>query len=317
MIKCIEADGAVISDRTSAEPFTVLVSMIAKVELLPLVPDVRGDRHMSSVKLAELIQIASNIGHLRDLMDTEEDPREWKKVKATLPAEEERFVRERNAYVDMVLRERPGSDAVETAQRELEEFRSKSHASWNRATDYTIENLIPHLTKESRKSPELRRAVKIMPWAFAIVCIVAYFGIRIFSAVDVSSPFDSREGISQRAAAMEKFVRHDDFMHTRTRRGGWIKGLLFWPIEPTDAEKTGATEFAGLSLQAMDILRNDGQACGGPAIGQGENLSKDEIEFVDQLAEFVRSDRMKWSNEPTLDISVPIRALYPCDGTNT
>src|SRR3546814_2242053 len=92
------------------------------------------------------------------------------------------------------------------------------------------------LQKEAKKSPAYRKAMKMMPWVIAAVCVVAYFGLRLFSAVDVSAPIASREGVVQRAAAMEKYVRYDDFMHTEVRKGGWLKGIMFWPIEPSDAE---------------------------------------------------------------------------------
>jgi hypothetical protein len=267
---------------------------------------------MSNVKLAELIQIAGDLVRLKDLMDTEENPREWKKAKEAIPAVEERFKKERTAYVDLVLKDRGDEDPVDATIRELEDFRTKAHPSWQPATDYTADHLIPYLQKESRKSPAQRKALKLMPWIFAAICVIAYFGVRVFSAVDVSAPLASRQGIEQRAAAMEKFVRYDDFMHTEVRKGGWLKGIMFWPIEPTDAEMAAASEFAGLTLGAFEILRSNDQVCGDLAVGQSDTLSKDELEFVDQVAEFVDSDRMKWTDEPELDISTPLRALHPC-----
>lgn len=268
---------------------------------------------MSAVQLAQLIQTASTVCQLQDLTDTVEDKREWKKIKDALAGEKERFDKERNAYVDTVLREQPGEDALTTVVAELDDFGDQANASWFPALEYTRENLIPYLAKESKKSPGYRKALKMMPWALGAACVVVYFGFRIFSAVDVSAPLDSKEGMIQRAAAMEKVVRYDDFMHTKVRKGGWLKSMIFWPIEPTDAEMTGASEFAGLSIEALDILRNDGQICGGPAIRQSETLSEEEVKFVGETAEFVTSDRMKWSGEPVLDISVPIRTFYPCD----
>src|SRR3546814_15167992 len=94
---------------------------------------------MSSVKLAELIQIAGDIARLKEMIDTEENPREWKKVKEAIPAMEERFKKARNAYVDTVLMNDDGEDPVDGTIRELEDFRSKAHISWRPATDYTDE----------------------------------------------------------------------------------------------------------------------------------------------------------------------------------
>src|SRR3546814_11661076 len=119
----------------------------------------------------------------------------------------------------------------------------------------------------------------------------------LFSAVDVSAPIASREGVVQRAAAMEKYVRYDDFMHTEVRKGGWLKGIMFWPIEPSDAEMTAASEFAGLTLGAFQILRSHDQVCGDLAIGQNDTLSKDELEFVDRVADFVGKIGHTWCRE--------------------
>src|SRR3546814_16807963 len=96
--------------------------------------------------------------------------------------------------------------------------------------------------------------MKMMPWVIVAVCVVAYFGLRLFSAVDVSAPIASREGVVQRAAAMEKYVRYDDFMHTEVRKGGWRKGIMFWPIESSDTESETAWEFGVLQLGGFYIL---------------------------------------------------------------
>src|SRR3546814_4307505 len=110
---------------------------------------------------------------------------------------------------------------------------------------------------------------------------------------------------------MEKYVRYDDFMHTEVRKGGWLKGIMFWPIEPSDAEMTAASEFAGLTLGAFHILRSNDQVCVDLAIGQYDTLSKDELEFVDRVAECVGSDTVNWTDETELDISYTLRSLNP------
>src|SRR3546814_19562743 len=104
------------------------------------------------------------------------------------------------------------SSDVCSSDLELEDFRSKAHISWRPATDYTADHLVPFLQKEAKKSPAYRKAMKMMPWVIAAVCVVAYFGLRLFSAVDVSAPIASREGVVQRAAALVKYVRYADFM---------------------------------------------------------------------------------------------------------
>src|SRR3546814_5645570 len=127
------------------------------------------------------------------MIDTEENPREWKKVKEAIPAMEERFKKARNAYFDTVLMNDDGEYPVDGTIRELEDFRSKAHISWRPAPDYTADHLVPFLQKEAKKIPAYRTAMKMMPWLIAAVCVVAYSGLRLYSAVDVSAPIASRE----------------------------------------------------------------------------------------------------------------------------
>src|SRR3546814_3880150 len=53
-------------------------------------------------------------------------------------------------------------------------------------TLFPYTTLFRSLQKEAKKSPAYRKAMKMMPWVIAAVCVVAYFGLRLFSAVDVS-----------------------------------------------------------------------------------------------------------------------------------
>src|SRR3546814_7772890 len=78
-----------------------------------------------------------------------------------------------------VLMNDDGEDPVDGTIRELEDFRSKAHISWRPATDYTADHLVPFLQKEAKKSPAYRKAMKMMPWVIAAVCVVAYFGLRL------------------------------------------------------------------------------------------------------------------------------------------
>jgi hypothetical protein len=67
----------------------------------------------------------------------------------------------------------------------------------------------------------------------------------VFKAPIISSAnIETRGGMQQRAAAVEKALRYDDLVGTRVRRGGMFKGVMFWPIKPTDGEIGGAAELA-------------------------------------------------------------------------
>src|SRR3546814_17656771 len=109
---------------------------------------------MSSVKLAELIQIAGDIARLKEMIDTEENPREWKKVKEAIPAMEERFKKARNAYVDTGLMNDDGEDHEDGTISEQEDVQSKSHIRWRHAPNYTAAHLVPILQQTATQSSE-------------------------------------------------------------------------------------------------------------------------------------------------------------------
>src|SRR3546814_1639910 len=96
------------------------------------------------------------------------------------------------------------SDLVDGTIRELEDFRSKAHISWRPATDYTADHLVPFLQKEAKKSPAYRKAMKMMPWVIAAVCVVAYFGLRLFRSEEHTSELQSLMRISYAVFCLKK-----------------------------------------------------------------------------------------------------------------
>ena len=188
---------------------------------------------MSDSYLWDLIQIAARIVQLDQLESEITDKREWKAGKEEWEARKEQFDKLRAEYVDAVLGDDAPSDGVvDEVQGQLTNLREEADPSWHPAFDYMQENLIPYLTKEAGRSPRMRKARKAAPFAAAAHVAVIYFGIAKFSGTPDTAAIDTREGIEQRAAATEKVIRYDDWMDTRVRKGGWLKGILLWPIEP-------------------------------------------------------------------------------------
>ena len=147
--------------------------------------------------------------------------------------------------------------------------------------------------------------------ALAATAIIAYFGIRLLSGVDVSQPIESKSGIAQRAAAVAKVVRYDDWISGNARKGGLIKALLLWPIEPTEAEVRGAQEFAALAFEGVDELAKAGAICPSWATDEAA-LAQQQTRLIGEVAAYVLSDAVRWQTPPIMTVIDPILQAFPC-----
>jgi hypothetical protein len=209
--------------------------------------------------LWELLQTAARVVELDQLESEIRGTRDWKAGKDEWEAQKQHFNKLRAEYVDVLLGDDAArKDVADEVQGQLTSFRDEADPSWYPALEYTQDNLMPYLTKEAGRSPRMRKARKAAPFAVAALIAAIYFGTAIFSETPVTQAIETREGIRQRAAAAEKVIRYDDWMDTRVRRGGWVKGFLLWPIEPGPAEIRGAGEFVGLVLASQQYAKGCG-----------------------------------------------------------
>ncbi len=175
---------------------------------------------MADSYLGVLVEIAARIVQLDQLESELTDKREWQTGKDEWQARKEQFSKVRAEYVHALLGDDAPSNGVpDDVQRQLASLREEVDPSWYPAIDYTSDNLLPYLTKEAGKSPRMRKAQKAAPFAAAALAAVIYFGIAIFSRTPVTENIETRDGLKQRAAALEKVVRYDDWMATRVRKG--------------------------------------------------------------------------------------------------
>lgn len=259
----------------------------------------------------QMLELAADIVLLADVEETL-DKREWKKAKEQHDKLELRFKEVRNKYVDALLGTSQAHIApYELAVRDIEQLKATCDPSWLPAVDYTADNLLPYLKKEADRDPRLRKAIKAAPWVLAGIAAIAYFGIRFWSATPITHPVDTRVGIQERASAIVKLLRYDDWMQTHVRKGGWIKGLLLWPIEPLGEEIKGAREFASLAYKAQLISV---ERFGCPAIPRGYDQvpSKEELDYLEQAAEYLRSPNIKWNVPPIVTAVDAARAAGKC-----
>ncbi len=262
---------------------------------------------MQKSYLNELLETAADISHLDSIEDQLSDRADWKVAKEQYDAQVARFNQLRTEYVDALLQSEGASSAATEVQEQLSEFRQQADPSWHPAVDYTEQNLLPYLKKEAAKSPGFRKALKIAPVAIGALVVIAYFGVRLFSATPITAGIETREGLLQRAAAVEKVIRYDDWMGTRVRRGGLFKGLILWPIKPTDPEIEGAAEFVGLVLEGQKYA--DG--CGA-VVGFGEDLTDDQIQLVSHVSNHIQNPNIDWQNPPPMTILKGLETAKAC-----
>ncbi len=268
---------------------------------------------MGYATLDDLLALAAEIMELDALETSLGKGSEWKAAKKQYEATVEQFNSTRKDYVDTLLVKGDDWSLIpDSVAGDLDNIAAGSDASWHPAIQYTKENLLPYLTKEARKSPLTRDIIKWSPVALALVAAIAYFGIRFTSGVDISAPLDSKLGLQQRAEAAEKVIEYDDWMGTHVRRGGWIKGILFWPIEPSDVEVKAAGEFVSVALEGYDLLSQRSEICGNLTSGYGDKLSEGQINFVDEISEEIQDAKLSWQQPPVMTILQPIKEKFPC-----
>lgn len=269
---------------------------------------------MGYATLDELIELAAEIMALDALEASIGKGSEWKAAKKQYDTAVEKFNLKRKDYVDTVLvKGEDWSLISDVIANDLDTIAASSDESWQPAIKYTKDNLILFLEKEARKSPLIRDIIKWSPAALAAAAVIFYFGVRFTSGVDVSATLESKIGLQQRATAAEKVIRYDHWMGARMRRYGWIKGILFWPIEPSDDEVKATGQFAALVLEGYDILAKKNEICGNLIDGYGDNLSDEEIGFIDEIAVKIQEDELIWQEPPVMTVLQQIRDKFPCN----
>lgn len=266
---------------------------------------------MSESYFDQLVELAAGIVALADA-ESSLDKKEWKAAKRQHDSLEVKFKEVRNKYVDVLLNAPEGREkAYDLVATDIEAIRANCDSSWEPALNYVADELLPYLLKEAGRNPRVRRALKSMPWVLGGLAVVAYFAIRFLSATPINHALETKEGIRERASAVVKLLRYDDWMHTHVRKGGWLKGIVFWPIEPTEAEIKGASEFAALAYAAQQLSVEQFDC---PAImrGNGNTPSQEELEYLSAAADYLLQPNVKWKEPPAVTVVEAAKVTGKC-----
>ena len=259
----------------------------------------------------QLLELAAGLVALADAESTL-DKREWKAAKEQHDSLEAKFKEVRNKYVDVLLSAPEGHEqAYDLVATDIAAIRANCDSSWEPAVNYVSDELLPYLHKEAGRDPRVRKAIKAMPWVLGGIAVVAYFAIRFLSATPINHALETKEGIQERAAAVVKLLRYDDWMDTHVRKGGWLKGILLWPIEPTEAEIKGASEFVALAYEAQQVSVEQFNC---PAIqrGYGNKPSQEELDYLSESADYLRGPNVEWKEPPVVTAVDAAKVVGKC-----
>lgn len=259
----------------------------------------------------ELLEIAAAIVLINE--DKISDDKNIKKsAKKKLPIALQKFREISDKYIDSILvDEEDYKNAYQNVSELILRLKADSDPSWLPSLDYLYQNLLPLVQKEVGRGPKLRKALKVLPWSLGAVAIIVYFSIRLYSATPIESPIDTRAGIEQRASALEKVIQYDDLMDTKVRKGGWLKGILFWPVEPDEKEIKGASDFAALMYEAQEFSVKRFN-CPILPKGYGDQPSKEELKFLEQSAEYINGPNVIWKKPAIITAIDAARSVQRC-----
>ena len=148
-----------------------------------------------------------------------------------------------------------------------------------RAINLTSEKLTALAKKQQSKSPLRRRVEKYGIFIFFAAIAIVALGVRFYSAVPTYEDIETREHLNASYLAIQKVERYDDWMDTRVRKGGWLKGIMFWPIEPREKEIQFASELLGLVVVVHDYAITEGLICNSVISLESQDIEK-QLEYI-------------------------------------
>ncbi|MBX9740783.1 MAG: hypothetical protein K2X62_11945 [Beijerinckiaceae bacterium] len=224
---------------------------------------------------------------------------------------EGKYRKAKQDFVYHLLKEgHSAEDSASSVSDELAEISAMSDPGWEPVYNEIREDILAQIKRDAAKKPWQRTVRYFAPVIVGFVLAVAYFGTYFYNIIPISAPLETRAGLTQRADALAKVLRYDEW--NNTRRGGFIKGLLLWPIEPSEPELRGAKEIAGITFAGAKALEQKREACLENLSGSGGEVSDGGVALLGVVATHLRDKSTKWQTPAVMTILDPIRTAYPC-----
>jgi hypothetical protein len=199
-------------------------------------------------------------------------------------------------------------------KEELDAIKEVADESWHVAIEDVKERLVTLAKKESKKSPTRRKVEKNGWWITILLIGIVVVSLKWYWLVNVSDPIETSAGVAQRAATLEKLLDYDDTMDTRVRRGGWLKGILLWPAEPTEEEIKYAAEFLWTAVEMYDYLQKENSLCNtNLSYNANDGGYKDEIAIAQVAIDYVNNTQeIAYAESGLLLLRDAYVKKYPC-----
>lgn len=261
---------------------------------------------MAARDYADLINQATELGQYDGYLDTA-GVAERNKARAE-------YQRALRTFVYHLLKEaHSAGEASRLVESDLNEIAGHSNEHWQPVYDEVRTDLLAQIARDGGKKAWQRALRYYAPAIVGVVLVTIYFGVRLYSALPVDKPLDSREGMIQRAAVIEKMARYDDWASGRSGgRGEAFKDLLLWPIEPNSEETRAGNQLIALIGGRYAILAQARQACL-LIVAPDTGLPGDQrVEMLRKAAAYLRGHDVAWAQPLANTVDTPIRNAYPC-----
>lgn len=147
--------------------------------------------------------------------------------------------------------------------------------------------------KQQGKSGLRRRVERLSPLIVVVALVVVVFGIRLYSALPTFETIETKEELQAAYATIKKVERYDDWMNAKVRKGGFLKELILWPVEPTDSEILFANEMLGFVTVVHDYAVEQSLLCKTEISGMLESQSVEiQLEYTRFVGDFADESKM-------------------------
>lgn len=260
---------------------------------------------MATRDYAELINLATELGQYDGYLDTA--------GLAERNNASDAYQKALRVFVYHLLKEGHSAEmARRLVEADLHQVAGHSSEHWAPVYDEVRADLLAQIARDGGKKGWQRALRHYAPAIVGAILAAVYFGVRLYSALPIDKPLDSREGMIQRAAVIEKMARYDNWASGGTGRYQLIKDVLLWPIEPNADELHAGNELIVLIGGRYAMLAQAKQACL-LLVPQESGLPGDQREeMVRKAAAYLRGPGVSWVQPIANTLDAPIKASYPC-----
>lgn len=259
---------------------------------------------MSNIELYKpLLEISLAISECKDELTTNPGWSRKSKLKKAIENLEQKLNEESSELIDRTVNTWNSDQPLNIfLAEEFASLKQDADESWHNAIDDVGQRITKLALSESSKSPMRRKVEKNGVWIAIGVIAITMLSLKWYWLVEVDQPIETVTGTIQRAAALDKLLDYDDSMDTRVRRGGWLKGILFWPAEPTEKEIEHASEFLWAAVEIYDYLNTEGAICGSKlSHNSNDENYNDELEIAKiPLTKIISGDAENFESGPLL-----------------